>query len=117
GWDEGFEVPSLGIALHPQARGNGLGRRFMLFLHQEAQARGARRVRLKVYPDNLGAVHLYDSLGYHFEAREHDQLVGIVSLARPDADMPETRPAPANPARDDQIRPGARNPLAAFVSA
>ena len=30
GWDEGYQIPSLGIALHPDARGTGLARAFML---------------------------------------------------------------------------------------
>lgn len=80
GWDEGYEVPSLGIALHPAARGRGLGREFMLYLHDAARQRGAKRVRLKVYPENTAAVRLYASLGYDFGARENGQLVGHVDL-------------------------------------
>src|ERR1700679_2843562 len=33
GWDEGFAIPSLGIAIHPTARGLGLGELLMHFLH------------------------------------------------------------------------------------
>ena len=80
GWDDGYEVPSLGIALHPEARGTGLARAFMLFLHAAARARGARRVRLRVYPDNAPAVTLYRSLGYRFTGEEAGQLVGVVDL-------------------------------------
>ncbi|HEX9398464.1 MAG TPA: GNAT family N-acetyltransferase [Anaeromyxobacter sp.] len=85
GWDEGYEVPSLGIAVHADARGIGLGRAIMLYLHAEAARRGAPRIRLKVYPDNAAAVPLYRSLGYVFsESLEQEQLVGIKTL-RPDA--------------------------------
>ena len=80
GWDEGFTVPSLGIALHPVSRGTGLARTFMHFLHSAAMLRGAPKVRLKVYPDNVKAVHLYESLGYAFEAQEAGQLVGFLVL-------------------------------------
>src|SRR6266567_2947687 len=52
GWDEGFEIPSLGIAVHPDARGSGLGRMLMSFLHAAARQRGAEHVRLTVYPGN-----------------------------------------------------------------
>jgi [ribosomal protein S18]-alanine N-acetyltransferase len=77
GWDEGYSVPSLGIAVHASARGLGLGRALMLYLHAEAARRGAERIRLKVYPDNATAVALYRSLGYVFaDALEHGQLVG-----------------------------------------
>jgi ribosomal protein S18 acetylase RimI-like enzyme len=80
GWDEGYDVPSLGIALHPDARGRGLGRAFMRFLHEAARARGARRVRLKVHTDNAVAVGLYRSLGYDFVGEERGQLVGYVDV-------------------------------------
>jgi len=81
GWDEGYEVPSLGIAVHAGARGKGLGGALMLHLHEEARRRGAPRIRLKVYPDNAAAVQLYRSLGYVFEpALERGQLVGFKDL-------------------------------------
>jgi [ribosomal protein S18]-alanine N-acetyltransferase len=80
GWDEGYQVPSLGIALHPAARGAGLGRMLMHFLHAAAKRRGAARIRLKVYPDNLPAITLYKSLGYIFAAEEEGQLVGHIDL-------------------------------------
>lgn len=81
GWDEGYAVPSLGIALHPDARGTGLSRAFMGFMHAAARLRGAPRVRLKVYPDNVPARRLYESLGYVFTDRASDgQLVGVLEL-------------------------------------
>lgn len=81
GWDQGFSVPSLGIATHAAARGIGLGRALMLYLHAEARRRGARSIRLKVYPDNRIAVELYRTLGYVFGAElEHGQLVGRKDL-------------------------------------
>jgi ribosomal-protein-alanine N-acetyltransferase len=77
GWDDGWSVPSLGIAIHADARGLGLGRALMLYLHAEARRRGAERIRLKVYPDNAAAVTLYRSLGYEFGPElEQGQLVG-----------------------------------------
>lgn len=83
GWDEGYAVPSLGIAIAPAARGIGLGRALMLYLHAEAARRGAPRIRLKVYPDNAHAVALYRSLGYVYaDALEKGQLVGVKELRR-----------------------------------
>ena len=81
GWDEGYAIPSLGIAIHPAARGVGLGRLLMTYLHCEARRRGAPHIRLKVYPDNAAAVALYRSLGYAFDRLEDGQLVGHVVLA------------------------------------
>jgi ribosomal-protein-alanine N-acetyltransferase len=92
GWDEGYAIPSLGIAVHADARGMGLGRALMLYLHAEASRRGARRIRLKVYPDNAAAVSLYRSLGYRFEDQLEDgQLVGYAQLGRSDRGRPEER--------------------------
>src|ERR1017187_2336032 len=45
GWDEGFEVPSLGIALSSKVRGIGLGKVFMSFMHLNAARAGARTIR------------------------------------------------------------------------
>jgi ribosomal-protein-alanine N-acetyltransferase len=80
GWDEGYTIPSLGIAVAPSSRGQGLGDLLMQFLHAAARRRGAARVRLKVYPDNLAAIRLYEKMGYRFEAHEDGQLVGFVDL-------------------------------------
>lgn len=80
GWDEGYTVPSLGIAIHPSERGKGLGKVFMHFLHTAAKRKGASKVRLKVHPDNATAVSLYEELGYTFHDQEKDQLVGTRDL-------------------------------------
>lgn len=81
GWDEGYDVPSLGIAVHPHERGRGIGRTLMEFLHAAARQRGSPRVRLKVYPRNQAAVRLYRRLGYAFRGEEQGQLVGYLELS------------------------------------
>lgn len=80
GWDAGYDMPSLGILIAEGARGEGLGKTLMLFLHEAARARGCTRIRLKVHPSNIVAVRLYEKLGYRFEGEEDGQLVGIVEL-------------------------------------
>jgi ribosomal-protein-alanine N-acetyltransferase len=80
GWDQGYSTPSLGIAVSPHARGHGLGKALMGFLHHVASRKGARRVRLKVYPHNEAAVALYKRLGYDFEGLEDGQVVGLLQL-------------------------------------
>ncbi len=82
GWDEGYETPSLGVAVHPDARGLGLARAFMGFLQVAAAYQGARHVRLKVYPDNTAARRLYESLGYRLESTADGQLLGVLDLKR-----------------------------------
>jgi ribosomal protein S18 acetylase RimI-like enzyme len=81
GWDEGYAIPSLGIAIHPDARGKGLGKALMGFLHCAARQKGANRIRLKVYPQNTASLNLYGSLGYKFETSDGGQLVGYLDLA------------------------------------
>jgi ribosomal protein S18 acetylase RimI-like enzyme len=80
GWDEGFRIPSLGIYVRPDARGQGLATRLTAFLHRAARDKGAPRVRLRVYPDNTAAIGLYEGLGYIFEGEECGQMVGFIDL-------------------------------------
>ncbi len=80
GWDAGYEVPSLGIAIHPSVRGMGLSKLFMHFLHAAAKRKGATKIRLKVHSNNATAVTLYKELGYSFESESRGQLVGFIDL-------------------------------------
>jgi len=80
GWDEGFEIPSLGIAISRSARGIGLGKMFMLFLHSFAKCRGSKYIRLTVYDKNIIAKNLYNELGYSFKRYDENSAVGILEL-------------------------------------
>lgn len=82
GWDEGYQIPSIGLAIHPSARGNGLGKLLMDFLHASAARRGAKVVRLRVFANNGKALKLYKMLGYSFKADEGDQnlLIGFKNI-------------------------------------
>jgi ribosomal protein S18 acetylase RimI-like enzyme len=82
GWDEGFAIPSLGLAVHPDTRKKGLGRAMLAYLHASAALRGAPAVRLKVYPRNRSALRLYGQMGYQFAGDEGGQLVGYCDLGR-----------------------------------
>jgi [ribosomal protein S18]-alanine N-acetyltransferase len=68
GWDEGYTVPSLGIAIESRWRGTGCGLALMHFLHAAARAASASRVRLRVHPSNGVAISLYERVGYAFES-------------------------------------------------
>ena len=80
GWDEGYATPSLGIVMHPKFRNQGLGAKFMKFLHREAKAKGATSVRLKVYHDNAEARNLYAKCGYSLTAERNGQLICYCDL-------------------------------------
>lgn len=101
GWDDGFPVPSLGIYLHPEARGRRLAGKLMQALHQEALGQGAERIRLKVYADNDVAVRLYRRLGYVFSDEEGDQRVGYLTLVPQAVPRPPTAADPAT-----NLKPG-----------
>jgi ribosomal protein S18 acetylase RimI-like enzyme len=77
GWNEGYAVPSLGIAIHPRAQDRGFGRLLMIHLHEKARSRGARRVRLRVLGDNAAAIALYKALGYRFAGRQDGYRIGL----------------------------------------
>lgn len=99
GWDAGFSIPSLGVAVHPDHRGVGLGRAMVDYLHSCARLRGAPAVRLKVYPYNERARQFYTSLGYQWRpGLEQGQLVGLLDL-HPEGHMTDaTRAGGSGPA-------------------
>ena len=82
GWDEGFEVPSLGIAVRVDRQRNGHGRTLMAWLAKEARRRHASRIRLRVHADNAPARRLYESLGYEYAGNERGELLMLLSLNR-----------------------------------
>ena len=94
GWDEGFDVPSLGLAVAPAHRGQGFAREMMQHLHDRARQRGATRIRLKVDRRNLSARCLYESLGYHLDDHSSTESIGHLELtgARTVATSPESAP-------------------------
>jgi ribosomal protein S18 acetylase RimI-like enzyme len=87
GWDEGYRIPALGIAIRDGYRDRGLGRLMMHELHRVVRERGGHRVRLRVAPDNDRARHLYATLGYQQVGMERGELVMLLDL--------ETQPAEA----------------------
>jgi ribosomal protein S18 acetylase RimI-like enzyme len=80
GYDEGYTIPSLGIAIHPDYQGFGLGKILMQHLHRVAASLGSAQIRLKVYPQNHSALRLYKKLGYVFQDQENGQLIGYLTL-------------------------------------
>lgn len=52
------------IAVVPDGRSKGLGRRLMTALLEQAEARRAKHIFLEVRADNAQAIALYESLGF-----------------------------------------------------
>jgi len=80
GWEEGYDAPSLGIAVDAGRRGLGLARTMMSYLHSAARLRGAPEIMLKVYRNNEAAVSLYRSLGYELTELNPDEWRGRYRL-------------------------------------
>jgi ribosomal protein S18 acetylase RimI-like enzyme len=82
GWDEGYSVPSFGVAVGSAYRGRGIGRGLLLYAIEYARKRGAPAVMLKVHLDNASARHLYESEGFVFQEIRGDpgQIKGLLEL-------------------------------------
>jgi ribosomal protein S18 acetylase RimI-like enzyme len=67
-----------GLAVDPAHQGRGLGRRLVAAAVEEARARGARRLRLRVLGHNAAARRLYEACGFVVEGvlREEFRLDG-----------------------------------------
>lgn len=77
GWQEGYEIPNLGIMVDITRRRTEISKELMWHLESGAQIKGARKIRLTVYKENLAAIYLYDKLGYKFIDKNEKELVGI----------------------------------------
>lgn len=63
-WIVADEAHIATLAVHPDYRRRGLGRRLMHVMLQVARYRGATTVTLEVRAGNIAAQHLYTSLGF-----------------------------------------------------
>jgi len=79
GWDAGYVVPSLGIAVDRLYRGTEVSKYIMNYLHLLARIKGSNRVRLTVKKDNIAAINLYKNFGYILEEFP-DMYIGVLDL-------------------------------------
>ena len=63
-WPVADEFQLLNLAVHPDCRRQGLGRRLLTFLLTQAQEKRTPKVFLEVRPSNLAAMALYCALGF-----------------------------------------------------
>ncbi len=82
GWDEGYSIPSFGVAVGAAYRGRGIARSLLRYAMERARERGASAIMVKVHMDNLGARPMYESKGVVFHAIPEDptQVVGQLAL-------------------------------------
>lgn len=84
GWDEGYDIPSLGITIHPKYRGYGIGNLMMQYLHVIAMLKRCRKIRLRVRKGNKRARQLYEKFGYQFSEDSLEYSIGFVDLKIPE---------------------------------
>jgi GNAT superfamily N-acetyltransferase len=80
GWDDGFDVPSLGFATHPQHRRKGVADAMVRELIQRAKVRGAMKLRLTVDANRHHVIDLTSRHGFTFSPLKHDRLLGMLNL-------------------------------------
>lgn len=80
GWEEGYETPSLGVAVAQSDEGRGYGRVMMIELEKLARERGATTIRLRVHPDHVRAQTLYMRCGYRPAGAERGEMVMVLDL-------------------------------------
>lgn len=80
GWDDGFDIPSLGILIDENWRGQGHSKTLMQHLEQTASDANAKKIRLTVFKENPKAISLYNSIGYDLTELNEKSLLGIKKL-------------------------------------
>jgi ribosomal protein S18 acetylase RimI-like enzyme len=64
------------LFVEEHARGQGVGGALVVAAFERATARGARRIELDTNEHNLGAIALYESLGFSTASKAHGSLTG-----------------------------------------
>lgn len=82
GWDEGYDVPAFGVCVAPAARGRGVASALLQWGIAYARAEGSEKMMLKVYPQNVAAVRMYERVGFELSPcpQEPTQMVGYLDL-------------------------------------
>lgn len=62
-------VGTLGIAVHRDFRGQGIGTQLLQAALDWARSRNLRRIKLTVFARNEGAIRLYERFGFEIEGR------------------------------------------------
>jgi len=80
GMDEGYNVPSLGIGVDKAVYGTGVSTTLMDFLESTSRLSGYKKMRLRVFKENLRAYNFYIKLGYKYEPYDDKSVLGFKEL-------------------------------------
>ncbi|MBQ0137808.1 MAG: GNAT family N-acetyltransferase [Kurthia sp.] len=64
----------LAIGVHEHFRGQGVGKQLLLKVEEWAKAQNVHRLELTVLTKNIGAVHLYEKMGFEKEGTKRNSL-------------------------------------------
>ena len=65
GFDEGYKIPSYGVWIASKYSNSGLSTLTLFHAFSFCKLNKIKKLMLKVYPDNIVAKKLYESLGFH----------------------------------------------------
>ena len=88
GWDQGYAVPSLGLATHPNHRNKNVAEALMRGLIGQARNRGAGRLRLTAAAGRDRFIAFCTRHGFTFEPLGPGRLVGMLKLKPIEPDSP-----------------------------
>ena len=80
GFNEGYDIPSLGAAIDKDFLKRGIFYMYMKYLHCYARVLGAKKMRLTVYKENKIAHKVYENMGYEFEELNKKELIGFKNI-------------------------------------
>lgn len=66
GWDEGYEIPSFGMIVHPRHRGKGIGTAMLEEAIKICKKKKCKKIRLTADKDNVIARKMYIKAGFKF---------------------------------------------------
>jgi ribosomal-protein-alanine N-acetyltransferase len=101
-WEVADELHITNVAVHPDARRRGVGRRLLESVFARARVAGVRMILLEVRPSNTEALALYESFGFRVVGRRRgyyydtgeDALVMEAPVAAAEAQDRAPRPEP-----------------------
>jgi RimJ/RimL family protein N-acetyltransferase len=70
GFDEGYAMPSYGVAVAEPHSGKGLLKLSLQFALTWCKVNGVARMMLKVHPDNIIARRIYERFGFQYDGED-----------------------------------------------